>query len=265
MTLHHTVVGDGPACLVPHGGPGLHSGLYRSLDPLAAGRRLVFWDHRGHGRSGPLPDGPIDMKLFADDAVELADELSLDTFAVFGHSFGGWVAQELALQYPERVTSLVLANTTPGQLGADEPPDDDQGEAPPPEVIEMLSTIPARDEEVADGYRRIAPHFFRGGDPRLLTDALDVELVSAIGMAKVFDALSRWSAVDRLATIRCPTLVIGATDDVFCSPPQLVRIASRIPEAALVWFDTGHFPWADAPAAFFEVVDSWLPRFRARS
>ena len=65
--LHAELVGEGPPCFLSHGGPGLHHGLYRTLDPLAA---------RG-----------------------------IQTFAVLGHSFGGWVAQELALRHPARVSA----------------------------------------------------------------------------------------------------------------------------------------------------------------
>jgi proline iminopeptidase len=253
--------GEGPALLVVHGGPGLHHRLYRSLDPLAAGCRLVFWDHRGHGRSAPLPPGDVDMALFADDAVRVADALGLDRFAVFGHSFGGWVAQELALRHPDRVDALILAATTPGQLGSTESADDDQGAPPPPEVLELLSRAPADDAELIDIYSRLAPHFLRAVDPAVITGELDPALVSADSMIRVFDALSRWSAVDRLPGLRCPTLVLAGGHDVFCSPEQLARIAARVPGAELATFeDSGHFMWLEEPDRFFPLVSGWLKR-----
>ena len=89
VLLHTEVVGAGSPCLVAHGGPGLHHGIYRTLDPLGASVSLVYWDHRGHGRSDPLPDGLVAMSLFADDAVIVADRFGHDRFAVFGHSFAG--------------------------------------------------------------------------------------------------------------------------------------------------------------------------------
>ncbi len=257
--LHHEVVGAGSPCLVAHGGPGLHHGVYRTLDPLAAGRRLVYWDHRGHGRSGPLPDGPVSMSLFADDAVVLADRLGLDTFAVFGHSFGGWVAQELALRHPDRVSALILVATTPGQLSATESPDDDQGPPPPAEVLKLLTTAPETDADLVDIYAKLAPHFLRGADPAPMVDSLDPGLVSAQSMVRVFEALGQWSVVDRLAEIACPTLVVAGRHDVFCSVPQLTRIARRIPQAELVVFeDSGHFMWIEEPDRFFPLVASWL-------
>lgn len=257
--LHSEVVGAGPPCLIAHGGPGLHHGLYRGLDSLAADRRLVYWDHRGHGRSGSLPDGPVSMSAFADDAVVLADRFGIDTFAVFGHSFGGWVAQELALRHPHRVSALILAATTPGQLGSTESPDDDQGPPSPAAVMELMATQPATDTELIEVYTKLAPHFLRGTDTAEFLAALDPELVSADSMVRVFDALGRWSAFDRLAGIACPTLVLAGQHDVFCSPQQLTRIAGRIPQTDHVVFENaGHFMWREEPDRFFPLVRKWL-------
>jgi proline iminopeptidase len=257
--LHYETVGAGSPCLIVHGGPGLHHGLYRTLDPLAGSRRLIYWDHRGHGRSDPLPDGPVSMALFADDAVVLADRLGIDTFSVFGHSFGGWVAQELALRYPDRVSALILAATTPGQLGATESPDDDQGPPPPPAVMELMATRPDTDADLVALYTKLAPHFLRGADTTQMVAALDPELVSADTMGRVFEALGQWSSVDRLDHITCPALLVAGRHDVFCSPQQLTRVARRIPQAQNVVFEnSGHFMWLEEPDRFFPLVSEWL-------
>lgn len=257
--LHVEVVGDGPPLLVAHGGPGANHTLYRTLDPLADVHRLVFWDHRGHGRSAALPERQVEIEDFADDVVAVADGLGIDRFALFGHSFGGWVAQEVALRHPGRVEALVLAGTTPGQLGATESPDDDQGPPPPDEVSRLMTTMPATDEEAQAVYRALGPHFARTADPAFLEQALGDRPPSAATMARVFDALSRWSAVDRLHQIGCRTLVVGGRHDVFCSPQQHERIARRIPGAELAVFErSGHFPWLEERDAFFVRVAGWL-------
>lgn len=257
--LQSEVVGAGSPCLIAHGGPGLHHGLYRSLDPLAASSQLVYWDHRGHGRSAPLPEGPVSMALFADDAVVLADRLGLDRFAVFGHSFGGWVAQELALCHPDRVSALILAATTPGQLGVTESADDGQGPPPPADVAALTGTEPASDAELVELYTKLAPHFLRGTDTGPFLAALDPDLVSADSMRRVFAALGEWSSVDRLVDIACPTLVLAGRHDVFCSPQQLTRIARRIPRADhIVFASSGHFMWLEEPDRFFPLVGEWL-------
>jgi proline iminopeptidase len=260
-TLYYEEVGGGRPCLVAHGGPGLHHGVYRSLDRLGEIRRLVYWDHRGHGRSGPLPVGEVTMSLFADDAIALADALDIESFAMFGHSFGGWVALEAALRHPDRVSALVLVATTPGQLGSTESPDDEeQGEPMPREIEQLLLSQPATDAEAVEVYRALAPHFMRSADPALLLDELKDGSASADSMQRVFGALAVWSAIDRLDHLECPTLLLAGRHDVFCSPPQLGRIARRVPSAELVVFqESGHFIWFEEPKRFFgNVVGPWL-------
>lgn len=258
--LHVEVVGSGTPLLVAHGGPGMSHDLYRTLDPLAADHQLVFWDHRGHGRSDRLPDGPVEMEVFADDVVTVADGLGIDRFALFGHSFGGWVAQEAALRHPDRVAALVLAGTTPGQLGATESPDDDQGPPPPAELAAILGDLPTTDAGLVEMYQKLAPYFARHFDPALIGDRLDPDLVSAATCAQVFGALSRWSSVDRLASITCPTLLLAGRYDDFCSVEQHERIARRLPDPDLVVIDdAGHFTWLDR-SGVLDIVSEWLAR-----
>src|SRR5215211_7415833 len=103
IDLYYEIDGDDeadkPACLIPHGGLGIDHSMYRtSLQPLAATNRLVFWDHRGNGRSGG-PTNTITIPRLADDAVDLATELGIDRFNLIGHSYGGFVSQELVLRH----------------------------------------------------------------------------------------------------------------------------------------------------------------------
>ena len=83
------------------------------LDALAAHYLVVVYDNRGMGRS-TAPPGPFDIRRLTDDAAGLLAALGLARVSVMGYSMGGFIAQELALAYPERVQRLVLLSTSCG-------------------------------------------------------------------------------------------------------------------------------------------------------
>lgn len=90
------------------------------LEPLAAAHTVLTFDHRGTGATPSTPER-YSTRGFAQDAVGLLDALGLPAAHVVGHSMGGRVAQWMALDHPERVRSLVLAATGPGEWRADKP------------------------------------------------------------------------------------------------------------------------------------------------
>ena len=81
---------------------------------------MLTFDHRGTGETPPSPE-PYSTRLFAQDALALMDALGLDRAHVLGHSMGGRVAQWMALDRPDRIRSLILAATGPGQFRDDRP------------------------------------------------------------------------------------------------------------------------------------------------
>ena len=90
------------------------------LEPLAAAHTVLTFDHRGTGATPSTPER-YSTRGFAQDALGLLDALGLPAAHVVGHSMGGRVAQWMALDHPERVRSLVLAATGPGEWRADKP------------------------------------------------------------------------------------------------------------------------------------------------
>ncbi len=88
--------------------------------PLAADHTVLTFDHRATGAT-PATDERLSTRLFARDAVGLLDALGLPPAHVLGHSMGGRVAQWIALERPDRVRSLILAASGPGQFRDDKP------------------------------------------------------------------------------------------------------------------------------------------------
>jgi proline iminopeptidase len=252
--------GVGPGCLVLHGGLGVDHVMYRrSLAVLSETHDVVWLDQRGNGRSGRPPSSTITIEQLADDAAEVIERLDLVAPVVIGHSYGGFVAQELALRHPASVGMLALVATTPGQLGTNEDPDDGRGAPLPDEAAELLAVTPVDDVGLADGLRRLLPWYLHRRDVSDVVAMLDGTVFSRDAMVRGFEVLASWSSVDRLHRIDAPTLVAVGAHDVFTSPPQARRIASRIAGSQLVEFaDSGHFPWLDEPVRFFGAIDEWL-------
>ena len=257
--------GSGPPCLVIHGGLGVDHTLYRaSLTALVERFDVVFFDQRGNGRSGRPAVSTITMEQLADDAAELVERLELPAPVVFGHSYGGFVAQELALRHPDSVQALILVGTTPGQLGVGEDPEGGRGAALPREAAALLATIPPDDDALATSIRRLLPYYLHRRTVDEVVAMMRHTVFSRDAMARGLEVLAGWSAVDRLQTIAVPTLVLVGRHDVLASPPQARRIASRIAGSQLVELsDSGHFPWLDQPERFLTVVTEWLAELDA--
>ena len=263
-TIWTITMGRGLPILVLHGGLGVDHTLYRAtFGPLEDGCRLTYIDHRGNGRSGRPALETITIEQLADDAAAALEALGIDRPVVLGHSFGGFVAQELALRHAEAVGGLVLLSTGPGQLGAGET--SAVAGPPPPEVSEQLARRPTNDVEMADGMRELFSLFLHRRDPSTVVPLLQETIFSAAAFLYGFESLARWSSVDRLGSIDVPTLVVSGRHDVFTSPPGAERIASRIARSTSVTFgSSGHMPWLDEPDDFFAVVGGWLRQRHAR-
>jgi proline iminopeptidase len=196
------------------------------------------------------------MEQLADDAASLATSLGSGKVVLFGHSYGGFIAQEFALRHPERVQALVLCYTAPGQLGSRESEEASPGPPPPPEFIEMITSAPHSDAEFADGMTKLIPAFLYRQDPAEIERRLSDTVYCASANERGFEILSGWSYVDRLSSIQAPTLVLVGAHNAFTSPSQARRIASRITTAGSVEFaNSGHMPWLDEPERFFS---QWL-------
>lgn len=258
--IAYEVEGDGEPCIVLHGGLGVDHLLYRrTLAPLSDALRLTYLDMRGNGASVPVDLATITMAQLADDAVALADHLGYERFVAFGHSYGAFVAQEVALRYGDRLSGLVLVSATPGQLGTGEAERTEPVPALPPEVGALMGEPPASDEAMAEGMATIFPAYFHDPASVDIPSIVEGTVFRADAMVRGFEVLSAWSSVDRLREVDVPTLVCAGRHDAFTSWPQAHRIADRIPGAEVAIFErSGHLPWLEEPDEVFATVRRWL-------
>ena len=115
MLLHYSVKGEGPPLILIHGLFGMGENLSMIARALQGSFTIYSVDLRNHGRS--FHADTMSLQEMADDVSQLMDELSLDTGVVLGHSLGGKVAMQLALQEPQRVKRLIVADIAPVLYG----------------------------------------------------------------------------------------------------------------------------------------------------
>lgn len=99
-----------PTLLLMHGGPGMDHSTYKPLmSQLADVAQVVYYDHRGHGRSDKRPRAEWTLDHWADDVVRLCDVLSIDKPIVLGQSFGGTVARDPRPGHPQHLERRAAA------------------------------------------------------------------------------------------------------------------------------------------------------------
>jgi proline iminopeptidase len=258
--LFYLSSGTGIPCLVMHGGLGVdHTYLHPWLDPLGDRFRLVYYDHRGNGRSGRPALSTLTFAQFAADADALRAYLGIDKIAILGHSFGGIVALEYALQYPHRLSRLILVGTAPAFDYGGEIVANIQRTRPDPEVLAAWGQPPV---DAADQERQLkatAPLYFVRYDPAQVDRLFAHTVFSAAASKRGSDLVQGYSIVPRLREIETPTLVLTGRDDFIAPPSQAERLGRGLPNARVVIFEhSGHYPYVEEPDAFFATIRSWL-------
>jgi 3-oxoadipate enol-lactonase len=254
LSVYYEQAGEGePLLFISGTGGDLRNRPSVFAGPLGPHFDILAYDQRGLGRTS-APPGPYAMAQYGDDAAALLDVVGWDGCLVVGVSFGGMVAQELAIRHPDKVRRLVLACTSSGGAGGASAPFDE------------LATL--------DGEARVARHLElmdnRWDDERRRSHGaewkMSIELMSdylrkpepspeaARGAALQLEARRYHDTWDRLGSIGCPTLVCGGRYDGIAPQANSENLAARIPGAELALFEGGHqFLWQD-PGAFARIL-----------
>jgi pimeloyl-ACP methyl ester carboxylesterase len=213
---------------------------------LARDQRLILFDYPGIGLSGPWR-GPRTFDSLADSTAALMDAIGVERANVLGWSMGGFVAQRLAVDHPDRVRHLILAGTNLGGrqtvLGtrAAQRIDSD----PDPSDAEILHELYPPDDQ-AEG-RRFLRRLVTAGRSGEIPDDFRVPARTTDAQVAAEDPWLRSDRNDReLAGIGVPTLAAAGREDPVVPPVNLQRIAARIPGAELRVFPGAHaFPFSD--------------------
>ena len=256
LEMYYELHGTGDRLLLISGtGGDLRANPLRGTGVLEQRFEVAMYDQRGLGQTSK-PDVDYTMADYADDAVALLDVLGWDRAHVMGVSFGGMVAQHVALRHPHRVDRLVLACTSSGGAGGSS--FDLLRVHDLPEAERLRVTMPIMDtrNDMTTDPPTIAP----GLAWMLTRAAAQAELQAddphaAMGARRQLEARQHHDTWDALASVTSPTLCIGGTYDMQASPENMARLAQRIPDARLVMCDGGHLFLLQDPTAYPTIAD----------
>ncbi len=238
VNLYYEIEGKGERLLFISGtGSDLRNTPRLTDGPLVDSFEVLAYDQRGLGQSG-VPPGPYSMADYADDAAALLDAVGWDDVLVLGVSFGGMVAQELAIRHPDRVRRLVLACTSSGGTGGVSYPLQELAKLDPEtRTIRQLEVLDTRwDEE----WRRTHAAQVQLMTERFHLEPPDPDNEASRGPALQLEARSHHDTADRLVQIKCPTLVCGGRFDGVAPPANSEFLAGNIAGARLAMFEGGH-------------------------
>ncbi len=250
MTLHssqgtaYEIYGseDTPPLILIHG-LGLCRRLWDDLLPAFAGHRVITYDLYGHGESVPTPR-PADLSLFAQQIAGLMDDLGIEQAHLIGFSIGGMINRRFALDYPERLASLVILNSP-----------HDRGEAGQ-ELVEARARS-VRDQGAFSTFDAALKRWFtpdyleKGSGPakvRAWREAVDPESYAQAAWVLAHGVRELIAPQPAITT---PTLVVTSEQDSGSTPAMSRAIAAEIPGAEnLIIPRLQHLGLMEEPAAF---------------
>ncbi len=263
--------GQGYPLIVLHGGPGLDHCMFGDyLDPLADRYRLILVDQRSQGRSDRAPESTWSLRQMAADVVSLAQTLSLERYAVLGHSYGPFVALQNAVDFPGQVAQTIVSSGIPSARFLEHVAHNLET-FEPLELREQVRASWARESSVAT--RQEMDALLHDQLPFQFADPLDPRIEEyerrTAGAVTSPDVLRHFAqqeyggieVEDRLGRITRPMLVLAGRHDRTCSVEAAEAIARGAPSAELVIFEnSAHMTFVEENERYVAVVRDFLDR-----
>jgi proline iminopeptidase len=254
--LYHVTLGRGMPVIFMHGGLGFDHQYFRPfVDPLSRSAKVVYYDQLGHGRSDrPASFNEITLARLSADCDGLATALGFDKFILVGHSYGGFIALDFALRFPDRLAGLVLSCTA-ADLASFVMRSPLGGTAAQQAALAQLFAGPAAnatDAAFRANWVAAVPLYYNNEMPPAgVTAAVDARTIySAAAFNRGNGILGGYNFVDQLPSIKVPTAVHYGSGDIWRFGDN-EKIARNIPGATLKYFPrSGHWPFQEEQAAY---------------
>jgi pimeloyl-ACP methyl ester carboxylesterase len=256
-SLHAHEAGTGPAVVLLHPGPGLDGSVFfPGATALAdAGFQVLAVDLPGNGRSPAGDETEWTLAGFAAAVEGFARERGLEDWTLLGHSFGGYVAAQHLVDFPDSAARLVISCS-------------DVEEEPPPGLPDPFADLDPAVEAAFEREEHVStPEECRSvWLDEMPFFAAEVERASAMLDDVVFTPAMHherdWGelhALDALAATSKPVLAIAGDRDPIRPVPLARRIADAAPNGELLVIEgAGHFPFAETPERYWPALVEWL-------
>ena len=238
VTIDYDVCGRGEPLVLIQGLGGPRSGWIFQTRAFKRYYRVITFDNRGVGKSDK-PSEHYTVRTMADDTVALMDYLGVDKAHILGASLGGMVAQEMAINYPDRVKKLILACTAAGMGNASGSAVENVGHGSAlreagitdPRSVDMGRVM---SEVIALSFNKRLTKIFFVPLSKTYLRFREVQAISG-----QMEAAMAHSTLDRLHQIKAPTLVIVGTGDRLVPSQSSELLANMIPDTRLVKLNGG--------------------------
>jgi pimeloyl-ACP methyl ester carboxylesterase len=214
-----------------------------------AGYRVIAFDRRGWGRTVVDPAGP-QTATAADDLLALLDALHIDRVHLVGTAAGGFVAFDFALSFPQRLRSLVVANSIGGVQD--------------PDFLELGRRIrPPQFDALPPEFREVGPSY-RAAQPEGTKRWMELEKISRPeGPRAPAQPMRNRITFSLLETIKAPTLLVTGAADLYAPPPVQKSFAARIKNSeSIVVPEAGHSTYWEQPEVFNRAVLDFIAKHK---
>jgi pimeloyl-ACP methyl ester carboxylesterase len=231
-----------------HGFTDSHHSFDLNLPRFPRRFHVFALDQRGHGDSSK-PACCYTQDDFAADVAAFMDAVGLETASVVGHSMGSFIAQSVALQFPERVDRLVLIGSAPTIAGN-------------PVALELKSVVDTLTDPIDPEFVRAfqASTFFQPIPEEFLDTAVEESLkVPADIWRQALDGLLAEDHSAELGDIVAPTLILFGDQDIFVTAAEQAVLDAEIPDSRLIVFpQTGHGTHVERPRQVNRAIQRFL-------
>jgi len=241
VRLHYRDEGNGHPLFLLHGNPGSNAVWDKVYPELTQHYRIIAHDRQGFGNSEKKEEGDFSPQGYTEELIRLMDALKIEKAHICGLSFGGMVAQCMALDYPDRVQNLILVATTADRTGRP--------------VEDTLAEL-KRDGWPKVAARLNASWFHDTSDSTNMSNSYGACLQSSQRMRELtVTALGEFNIKDRIGNIKAPTLVLIGAKDTLNPIGFSENLCNNIPNAQLIIIaECGHQVPMEQPDRFNERI-----------